>query len=117
MLITRVLAGVAVADIEAARAWYERLVSSPADGIPMPSVAKWCVTGTGWTQLATDAERAGSPFVTLDLDDIYAEIEALTARGFSLDASDTAFGMFRIATVADPDGNTITFAQDLCPGD
>ncbi len=40
MWITTVLAGIAVADIDATRGWYERLLGRPADSIPMPSLAE-----------------------------------------------------------------------------
>ncbi len=35
------------------------------------------------------------------------------ARDLELTAADIPSGMFRIASITDPEGNVITFAQDL----
>lgn len=113
MPIINVLAGVAVADMEAARSWYERLLGRPADSVPMPSLAEWSLVGGGGIQLSVDPERTGTSAVTIGVDDIDAHVAGLAERGLTLDAVDTASGMFRIATATDPDGNSITFAQDL----
>lgn len=36
-----VLAGIAVADFDAAVSWYERLLGRPADDLPMGGLAEW----------------------------------------------------------------------------
>lgn len=113
MPIGKVLAAVPVADIGAAHAWYERLLGRPADDVPMGEAAEWHVTAGGSIQVVLDAERAGSGMVTLAVDDMDEQVAVLAARGLTLAAVDAASGMFRIATIADPEGNAITFAQDL----
>ena len=64
MPIAKVLAALDMADIEAARAWYEQLLGAPADDVPMAEAAAWHVTETGSIQLVQDAERAGNSWVT-----------------------------------------------------
>jgi predicted enzyme related to lactoylglutathione lyase len=113
MPIVKVLAALAVADIEAARAWYEQLLGRPADDVPMAEAAEWHVTGTGSIQLVQDAERAGYSLVTLSVDDVDELVAALAGRDLELAAADTPSGMFRIASITDPEGNVITFAEDL----
>jgi hypothetical protein len=44
----RVLAGVAVADLDAALPSYERLFGRPADAPPMEGLAEWHVTSGAW---------------------------------------------------------------------
>jgi len=112
-LITMVLAGIAVADIDAAGGWYERLMGRPADSIPMPSLTEWFLTGGGELQLSLDVARAVSSSVTVGVDDVDAHVAELEERGLTLEAADTTSGMFRIAAAIDPDGNAITFSQDL----
>jgi hypothetical protein len=41
MPVNRVLAGVAVADVDSAIRWYERLLGRPADALPMDGLAEW----------------------------------------------------------------------------
>lgn len=111
MPIERVLAGLAVADIDAALAWYGRLLGRPADDVPMREAAEWNVTEGGSIQLVLDVDRAGTSQLALGVDDLDAHVALLAERGFPLEAIET--GMFRIATITDPEGNTVTFAQDL----
>jgi hypothetical protein len=60
MPINRVLAGVVVADVEAALPWYERLFGRPADALPMEGLAEWHVPSGGVVQLVAMASgRAG----------------------------------------------------------
>lgn len=114
MAITTLLAVVPMADFDAGLAWYGRLLGRPADERPMDGLAQWQVAGDGgWLQLFRDADRAGATRVTLAVDDLDAHVREFADRGFTLEPADTASGMFRIATLEDPSGNEITFAQDL----
>jgi catechol 2,3-dioxygenase-like lactoylglutathione lyase family enzyme len=113
MPVVKVLAALAVADIEAARAWYEQLLGRPADDIPMATAAEWHLTETGSIQLVQSAERAGKGLVTLTVDDVDDLVVDLAGRDLELAAADTPSGMFRIASTTDPEGNVITFAEDL----
>jgi hypothetical protein len=51
MSIDNVLASVAVKDLKAASAWYEKLLGRPADSKPMPEVAEWKFKQGGWLQV------------------------------------------------------------------
>lgn len=113
MPIVKVLAALAVADIEAARTWYERLLGRPADDVPMAEAAEWLVTEAGSIQLVQNAERAGNSLVTLSVEDVDELVAAVAGRELDLAAADTPSGMFRIASITDPEGNVITFAEDL----
>lgn len=115
MTITSVLAVVVVADVQAVLPWYERAFGAPADLTPMPSLAEWRLAGGGWVQVVSDAGQPGASMLTLEVDDLDATMAELAARDIAVtemnlpDRTDS----LRLAQVRDPDGNVITFAQDL----
>ena len=112
MSVNRVLAGVAVADVDAAVAWYERLFGRPPDTRPMEGLAEWHVPAGGVVQLVASADRAGRSLLTLDLDDLQHELAAMRERGLDAGAlDDTTSDKVLIATTSDPEGNAITFVQ------
>ena len=112
MPVNRVLAGIAVTDVDAAMPWYEQLFGRPADELPMEGLAEWHVPSGGVVQLAASAERAGQSLLTLDFSDLEQELAAMRDRG--LDAGpldDTTSDKVLIATTTDPEGNAITLVQ------
>jgi glyoxylase I family protein len=115
MTIIRVLAAVPVADMDASLAWYERLFGRPPDDVPMDEAAEWRLTGSGSLQVVHNPEHAGAGFVTLGVDDIDHQIEAAGKGGITLQHGGDS-SMFRLATIRDPDGNVLTFAQDVRSG-
>lgn len=109
MAIDHVLAVVPVTDIDAARAWYERLLGRPADNRPMDNLAEWQVTDTGWMQVFHDAHRAGSALLNFAVDDLEEHVADVAGRGLAPGAIETANKDVRLSAIADPDGNRITF--------
>ena len=112
MPITRVLAGVVVADFDTARPWYERLLGSPAR-IPMEGepVAEWDLA-VGGLQVIGGTTRGGASMVTFVVADLEAQVADLAGRGFDLSAISGTPGAIRIATIKDPEGTLITFAEN-----
>jgi glyoxylase I family protein len=112
MSVNRILAGVAVADVDAAVPWYERLFGRPPDELPMEGLAEWHMPAGGVVQLVASADRAGRSLLTLDLDDLKHELAAVRARGLDAGAlDDTTSDKVLIATTTDPEGNEITLVQ------
>jgi predicted enzyme related to lactoylglutathione lyase len=110
--VNRVLAGVAVPDVDAAVPWYEQLFGRPADTRPMEGLAEWHVPSGGVVQLVANAERAGRSQLTLDVDDLAHELAAMRERGLDAGAlDDTTSDKVLIATTTDPDGNEITLVE------
>lgn len=112
MPVNRVLASLAVADADAAAAWYERLLGRPADARPMDGLVEWHVPQGGVIQLVEDGDRAGRSLLTLDVDDLERELARLRDRGLdpgTLD--DSTSDKVLIATVTDPEGNAITLVE------
>jgi predicted enzyme related to lactoylglutathione lyase len=112
MSVNRVLAGVAVADVDAVRPWYERLFGRPPDALPMEGLVEWHIPAGGVVQLVASPNRAGRSLLTLDLDDLEHELAAMRARGLDAGAlDDTTSTKVLIAATTDPEGNEITLVQ------
>jgi predicted enzyme related to lactoylglutathione lyase len=112
MTVNRVLAGLAVTDVDAAVPWYERLFGRPADARPMEGLAEWHVPSGGVVQIVASPERAGRSQLTLEVDDLAHELAAMRERG--LDAGrldDTTSDKVLIATTTDPEGSEITLVE------
>ena len=110
MAIENALATVPVNNLQAAIAWYERVLERPADSRPMPEVAEWKFPRGGWLQLYQLAERAGGGSFTLavsDIDEIIARAQKL-----GIDTSHKSSSpKVKTLMITDPDGNHIAFAQ------
>lgn len=109
MSIDHLLAVIPVADIEAGRNWYERLFGRPADNLPMESLAEWRVTDTGWVQVTSDADRAGSALLNFAVDDLGRHVAEISERGLTPGAVETVSKGVQLSAIRDPDGNLITF--------
>jgi catechol 2,3-dioxygenase-like lactoylglutathione lyase family enzyme len=112
LAVNNVLAGIAVADLDSALAWYERLLGRPADEFPMDGLAEWHYAETGWIQLIRDADRAGNALLTLVVDDLEGYVAVLEERGLAPGAiDDTTSDIVLFAAITDPEGNTITLVE------
>jgi hypothetical protein len=111
MPVNRVLAGLAVNDVDALLPWYDRLLGRPVDVRPMDIVAEYHLPG-GVIQLVANADRAGRSLLTLDFADLDAELSAMSERGLDTGSvDDTTSDRVRFTTISDPDGNLITLVQ------
>ena len=61
--------------------------------------------------LVADAERAGGGLLTLFVDDLDEQLAQLESRGIKPAEIETIPGAARKATIVDPEGNSIAFAQ------
>jgi predicted enzyme related to lactoylglutathione lyase len=110
MSIDHVLAVIPVSDFDAAHAWYERLFGRPADNVPMEGLlVEWRLTETGWVQITSDADRAGSALVNFAVDDMDRHIADVSGRGLAPGTIETVNKGVQLSAIRDPDGNTITF--------
>jgi predicted enzyme related to lactoylglutathione lyase len=115
MAIKHFFAGVPVADYGSALAWYVRLFGRAPDFHPNDTEAVWKVGDAGWIYVVTDTERAGKALLTLLVDDLEDQVAELAKRGLTTGAIDTMPEVMRKAEIADPEGNRITFGEDLSP--
>ena len=115
MTINSVIAVVFVADFDDSVAFYERLLDQAPTARPMGGSAMWQLTGSGVLQVNQVPERAGRAAVVLGVEDVDAFVVDARTRGFDLVAETESTGHFRLATLDDPVGNTVTFSQTLTP--
>ena len=110
MKIQNAIASVAVKDLKAAAAWYEKILRRPADSTPMPEVAEWKFERGGWLQVYQLPERAGHGSCTLAVDDVASVITHLQSLGIDTDNA-TSGAKVRTVMITDPDGNHLAFAE------
>ena len=116
MPINVLFAGVPVAELHAALAWYERLLGGPPDRVPNESERMWRLTDGGWVYVVADAERAGRGLLTLIVDDLDAHLVELADRGIEAGELEAISETTRKAVLVDPDGNRITLGEDVNSG-
>jgi predicted enzyme related to lactoylglutathione lyase len=117
LAINHVFTGIPVATYDAALVWYERLLGRPPDVIVKDNEAMWQVAETGWIYVVGDTNRAGNALLTLLVDNLEDHVAELTERGLATGATDTVPGVVRKAVMIDPEGNRITFGEDLSTDD
>jgi predicted enzyme related to lactoylglutathione lyase len=111
MQVTKVLAGVAVRNIDQAKRWYEVFFARPVDAEPMAGLAEWHTPG-GVLQLVLDEQRAGGSLVTVWVPDARGAVADLASRGGpEVELDDTSSDKVLFASLADPDGNAVTVVQ------
>ena len=88
MSIDHILAVIPVADLAVSADWYERLFDAEPTNRPMPNLAEWRLTDTGWVQVFIDGERAGRTFFNLAVSDLDEHVD-------KLEPADSALARFR----------------------
>jgi catechol 2,3-dioxygenase-like lactoylglutathione lyase family enzyme len=114
MKIENAIASIAVKDLKATLAWYEKLFGRPADSTPMPEVGEWKFERGGWLQVYELAERAGAGSCTLAVNDIAGVAAYL--QSLDIDTSEASSGAkVKTVMITDPDGNHLAFAEAIDP--
>jgi catechol 2,3-dioxygenase-like lactoylglutathione lyase family enzyme len=101
-------AGVRVRDLQAALAWYERLLGEPSF-FPNDTEAVWTLADDRSIYIEEHPEGAGNSAVTLFVDDLDARVDTIAERGLQPDERETYSNGVRKATYCDPDGNEIGY--------
>jgi catechol 2,3-dioxygenase-like lactoylglutathione lyase family enzyme len=102
-------AGLRVRDFQAARAWYERLLGEPTF-FPHATEAVWTLADDRSVYVVEHPDGAGNSVVTIFLDDLEAQLEAIAGRGLQPDERETYTNGVRKVIYRDPDGNELGFA-------
>ena len=110
-----IAAVVATRDYAVARSWYSRLIGLEPDLEPIDAVAEWQITVTAWLQLVEDSQRAGKSAVRFGVDNLDAQVAELTDAGIATGEPVIIADMVKIVDVADPDGNEVSFVEDVTP--
>lgn len=110
MTIENAIASLAVQDFDRSVSWYEALFARGADSVPMPGVAEWRFPRGGWLQIYALPERSGRGSVTLAVADVEVIASHVASLGIDL-GERTATDAVETVSIADPDGNSIVFAE------
>jgi catechol 2,3-dioxygenase-like lactoylglutathione lyase family enzyme len=108
--ITHLYAGVPVSDLEASTEWYARFFGRPPD-MRAGSELLWDVDEHATLFIEPDAARAGSGRITFAVTGLDALLERLAAQRIGHEPIETYANGVRHATIPDPDGNAIAFAE------
>ncbi|MFB9376534.1 VOC family protein [Kineococcus gynurae] len=111
MSIRRLLAQATVTDLDACEGWYATLFDGPPQARPMPGLLEWHPDVAFGVQVWREPERAGHSTVVLEVTDLDAEADRLTAAGVGHDGPQPA-SAFRILVLADPDGNRVVLTGE-----
>jgi len=103
-----IAAVVATRDYTAARSWYSRVIGREPDLEPVDEVA-------AWLQLVVDPDRAGKSMVRIGVVDLAAQIAELNDAGIATGESVVIADMVKVVDIADPDGNEVSFVEEMTP--
>ena len=102
-------AGVSVADLDGAVAWYERLFGRPPTMLPNDVEAVWELAEGRSVYVERRPEHAGHGLVTLFVADLAALVDGIASRGIEPHDDETYDNGVRKVTYRDPEGNEIGF--------
>jgi hypothetical protein len=106
--ITNALASLAVRDLSAASAWYEKLLGPGVR--PMPEVVEWQLQRGGGLHVYAAPDRAGHGSCTIIVSDIDEIACMLRTSGLAPKAEPSRNDRVDTVMIKDPDGNSIAFA-------
>jgi catechol 2,3-dioxygenase-like lactoylglutathione lyase family enzyme len=106
--------GIPVRDLAISRAWYDRLLGKAPDLEPVPGIAEYRVGGV-WVQLMEGEPPGGKWTLRFGVADLDRERERLQGLGIELGDVRTVPGVIRYFVLADPDGNLLSWYQELDP--
>ena len=108
--ITHMIAGVPVSELDAGIDWYTRFFGRDPD-LRAGDEVLWDVDEHATLFIEPDPERAGSGRITFAVAGLDALLERLAGVGIGHGPVETYSNGVRHATVPDPDGNAIAFAE------
>ncbi len=108
-----VIAVVSVADQFTAVTWYKKLLGRSPDVVPVDGVAEWQLADKAWLQVTTDPENAGNTTIIISVSDLDTQRTACAEANVSLGEVVEYPGIVKMIDAIDPDGNKITFVQEL----
>jgi catechol 2,3-dioxygenase-like lactoylglutathione lyase family enzyme len=101
-------AGLRVRDYQAALEWYRRLLGEPTF-FAHDTEAVWTLEEGRSIYVEEHAEDAGNCELTVFVDDLDEQVDAIAARGLEPDERLTYSNGVRKAIYLDPDGNELGF--------
>lgn len=102
-------AGVAVREIGAASAWYERFLGGEPAFLPNEVEAVWEVGEHQFVYIEESVERAGHGLLTVFVGDLDAVVDGISTRGIEPTKRETYDNGVRKVIYNDPDGNELGY--------
>ncbi len=106
---TSVTIGVPVRDLDAARAWYERVLGKVADIEPDPGIVEFEVHPGSWLQLYVGDRTV----FRIGVKDVEAARDRLVTMGIGVGPIERVEGVIAFVEFSDPDGNHLSLYQVL----
>lgn len=114
--INSVIAVLQVEDQEKAVEWYKNLLGRDADIIPMEGVAEWQIADNAWIQVTidpTDLDRIGKATVIIGVNNIEEQSSICDKSNIEHSEIIEYPEIIKMFEVVDPDGNKISFVEDI----
>lgn len=109
---TNLVSVFAVSDFEKSLAWYRAWLGEP-DVVPMEGVAEYQIADGAWLQLSSDdISLAGKGVIALGVEDAKGYRQELLDAGVMVGEL-MDYEVVLTFDITDPDGNRISFAQEL----
>ena len=109
---TALVAVMPVKDHAASVAWYSKWLGRGPDVVPSEGVAEWNLADAGWLQVGLDPEKAGQTSVVLMVPDVVTQRQACSDAGLA-PGEIQDYGVVKLVSLVDPDGNQVTFVQQV----
>ena len=109
-MITQLIAGVPVSDLERGIDWYTRFFGREPDMRAGEEIL-WDVDEHATLFIEPNAAQAGAGRITFAVSELDALLEGLAARGIAYEPVETYSNGVRHTRIPDPDGNAIAFAE------
>ena len=111
--INGVISVIPVKEFDKALDFYSRLFSRNPEIVPMDGVAEWQLLQGAWIQLSFDPEKAGSTTVVITVTDIDEQHHFCKSNGLPIGDVIEYPEVIKLADVSDPEGNKVSFVQDI----
>ena len=104
--------GIPVRDLARSRAWYDLVLGRAPDLEPVPGISEYHVGGV-WVQLMDGEPPGGHWTLRFGVADVDGERERLLGLGTEPGEVQTVAGVIRHFALADPDGNLLSWYQEI----
>lgn len=105
-----------VANQAKALAWYAKLFGREADIIPIDGVAEWRLTDNAWIQVTHDPDKAegiGMSSIIIGVNNLKKQADLCDEAKIQRSAIIEYLGIIKMFELLDPDGNKISFVEDI----
>jgi catechol 2,3-dioxygenase-like lactoylglutathione lyase family enzyme len=109
-MITHLIAGVPVSDLDAGLDWYTRFFGREPD-LRVGDEILWDIDEHATLFIEPNPREAGAGRITMVVSGLDGELERLTAAGIAFEPVETYTNGVRHAKIPDPDGNALAFAE------